>query len=484
MDRILGIWKRLTPNQRMVLVLCALGVVALGALLATWAGHPDYQVLYSGLKPEDGGRIVEKLRSRKVPFQLRDGGATVLVPAQNVYETRLDLATAGLPQSGGVGYEVFDKNNFGMTDFVQKLNYQRALEGELTRTIQGLEEVEQARVHIVIPEPHLYTEERTTPTASVVLKLHGRLNPGQVQGITHLVASSVEGLKPEDITVIDTNGNVLSKGHSESTLAGLSNDQLELQQNVETYLARKVQTMLEGVLGNNHAVVQVSAQLDFDKIESTVEKYDPDNPVVRSEEKNDTQGQTNGEKTTSSVVNYEVSKSVEHIANATGGIRKLSVAVMVDGSYQVDAKGARKYTPRSAEEMTKIQNIVRSAVGIDARRGDELEVANVAFDTSALDEVQKDMKKAQTMGLLTKVGGKLGMLAVGVVLLLFLRSALKGVAGAVRPSSAPEELAEGSQDLVQINRRRMEERISRLARERPQEVALLVRSWMREENPN
>jgi flagellar M-ring protein FliF len=468
----------------MVLGLSLLAVIALGALLATWAGRPDYQVLYTGLKPEDGGRIVDKLRSKKVPFQLRDGGATVLVPAQSVYEMRLDLATAGLPQSGGVGYEVFDKNNFGMTDFVQKLNYQRALEGELTRTIQGLEEVGQVRVHIVIPEAHLYSEEKTSPTASVVLKLNGRLSPGQIQGITRLVGSSVEGLSPENVTIIDTNGNVLSKGHSESSVAGLSNDQLELQQSVESYLGRKVQSMLEEVLGTNRAVVQVSAQLDFEKLDRTVEKFDPDNQVVRSEEKNDSQNQAGGEKTTSSVVNYEVSKTIEHVANAVGGIRKLTVAVMVDGAYQVDAKGARKYVPRTAEELAKIRGIVKNAVGIDSKRGDELEVANVAFDTSALDAVAKDMKKAQTMGMVSKVGGKLGYVVVGVLLLLFLRSAVKGLGGATRPSDAADEVGAAVQDGAQLQRRRMEERISRLARERPQEVALLVRTWMREENPN
>jgi flagellar M-ring protein FliF len=484
MERILAAWKRLSPNQRLALGLSLLAVIALGALIATWAGRPDYQVLYTGLKPEDGGRIVDKLRSKKVPFQLRDGGGTVLVPAQSVYEMRLELATAGLPQAGGVGYEVFDKNNFGMTDFVQKLNYQRALEGELTRTIQSLEEVEQARVHIVIPEQRLYTEERTTPTASVVLKLRGRLSQGQIQGITRLVGSGVEGLKPENVTVIDTNGNVLSKGHSDSSIAGLSTDQLDLQQSVEGYLARKVQTMLEEVLGNNRAVVQVSAQLDFEKIDRTVEKFDPDNQVVRSEERNDTQGQSGGEKTTSSVVNYEVSKSVEHIASSVGGVRRLSVAVMVDGAYQADAKGVRKYTPRTAEELAKIRNIVKNAVGIDAKRGDELEVANVAFDTSALDAVQKDMKKAATMGMVTKVGGKLGYVVVGLVLVLFLRTALKGLGGLSRPVEAEEEPSGAVKDAAQVQRRRMEERISRLARERPQEVALLVRTWMREENPN
>jgi flagellar M-ring protein FliF len=484
MDRLLATWKRLSPNQRMALGLSVLAAIALAALIATWAGRPDFQVLYTGLKPEDGGRIVDKLRSKKVPYQLRDGGGTVLVPAQSVYEMRLELATAGLPQSGGVGYELFDKSNFGMTDFVQKLNYQRALEGELTRTIQGLEEVEQARVHIVIPEAHLYTEEKTSPTSSVVLKLRGRLSPGQIQGITRLVGSSVEGLKPENVTIIDTNGNVLSKGHSENGIAGLSNDQLELQQSVETYLAHKVQSMLEEVLGTNRAVVQVSAQLDFEKIDRTVEKFDPDAQVVRSEEKNDTQGQGGSEKTTSSVVNYEVSKSVEHIANAVGGIRKLSVAVMVDGAYQADAKGVRKYVPRTAEELAKIRGIVRNAVGIDAKRGDELEVANVGFDTSALDAVQKDMKKAQTMGLVTKVGGKLGYVVVGLVLLMFLRSALKGLGGVAQPAEALEESSAEVADTSQMQRRRMEERISRLARERPQEVALLVRAWMREENPD
>ena len=489
MDQLLNVWKRMNPNQRLLAGFSLLGVGALVALLLGWAGRPDYQILYTGLKAEDGGKIVEKLRQRKTPFELRDGGSTVLVPAQSVYETRLSLATDGLPHNGGVGYELFDKTNFGMTDFVQKLNYQRALEGELTRTVQGLDEVEQARIHIVIPEPKLYTEERTSPTASVVLKLRGgaRLSQGQVHGVTHLVASSVEGLKPEDVTIIDTNGNVLSKGHSDGGVAGLSSDQLELQQNVETYLAHKAQSMLDEVLGPNHAVVQVNALLDFEKIDRTTESYDPDNQVVRSEEKNDSQGQGSAnEKTTSSVVNYEISKSVEHVANAVGGIKKLTVAVMVDGVYITDTKGNRTYSARTADELTKIRNIVKNAVGIDAKRGDELAAANVAFDTSTLDAVQKDMKKAETMRLAGKVGGKLGIVVVALVLVVLLRSSFKGVGQTFSPGGAPgaqmEEVTGELETPEQVARRRMEERVARLARERPQEVALLVRAWMREEN--
>lgn len=490
LDSLTRLWGRLNPNQRMMAAFSALGVIAVVALLMTWSGRPDYQVLYTGLKPEDGGKIVDKLRSKKIPFQLRDGGATVMVPSQSVYETRLALATDGLPHAGGVGYELFDKTNFGMTDFVQKLNFQRALEGELTRTIEQLDEVEQARIHIVIPEAKLYTEERTSATASVVLKLRGsgRLSQGQIKGVTHLVASSVEGLKPEDVTIIDTNGNVLSKGHTDGMMAGLSGDQLELQQSVEAYLSRKAQSMLEEVLGPNRAVVQVNALLDFDKIDRTTERYDPDNQVVRSEEKNESSGQTATEKSSSSVVNYEISKTMEHAANAVGGIKKLTVAVMVDGVYgAADKKGARAYSPRSSEEMTKIRSIVKNAVGIEAKRGDELEVANVAFDTSTLDAVQKDMKKAQLGGLASKVAGKAGVAVVVLVLFLMLRTSLKGVGQAfssepMRGVDSEEPINAELETAEQAGRRRIEERVGRLARERPQEVASLVRTWMREGN--
>jgi flagellar M-ring protein FliF len=489
LESLTRIWGRLSPNQKMTAALSALGVAAVAALVLSWAGRPDYQVLYTGLKPEDGGKIVDKLKAKKVPFQLRDGGGTVLVPSQNVYETRLALATDGLPHAGGVGYELFDKTNFGMTDFVQKLNFQRALEGELTRTIEGLDEVEQARIHVVIPEPRLYTEDKTNPTASVVLKLRGggRLGQGQIKGITHLVASSVEGLKPEDVTIIDTNGNVLSKGHSDGGVAGLSSDQLETQQNVETYLSHKAQSMLEEVLGPSRAVVQVNAQLDFDKMDRTTERFDPDNQVVRSEEKNESSGASANEKSSSSVVNYEVTKSVEHLANAAGGVKKLTVAVMVDGSYGApDKKGNRPYTARTPEEMAKIRSIVKNAVGIDAKRGDELEVANVAFDTSTLDAVQKDMKKAAQFGMAGKVVNKAGVAVVILVLFLLLRSSLKGVTQAMGPQLGSGLEVEDARTAEletpdQIARRRIEERVARLARERPQEVATLVRAWMREE---
>ena len=489
LDQALTAWRKLNPNQKLVLGLSVLGVVVATSLILSWAGRPDFQVLYSGLKPEDGGKIVDKLRSRKVPFRLRDGGATVMVPSQSVYETRLSLATEGLPHAGGVGYELFDKTSFGMTDFVQKLNYQRALEGELTRTVEQLEEVEQARIHIVIPEAHLYTEDRSTPTASVVLKMRGggRLSSGQIKGVTHLVASSVEGLRPEDVTILDTGGNVLSKGHSDGLTAGLSGDQLELQQSVESYLSHKAQSMLEEVLGPNRAVVQVNAQLDFEKLDRTVESFDPDRQVIRSEEKNDTQGQSPGEKTTSSVVNYEISKSVDHIASAVGGVKKLTVAVFVDGSYAEGGKaGARKYTPRSEDELAKIRGIVKNAMGVDAKRGDELEVANVAFDTSNLDAVQKDMKKSETLRVAGQVGSKVGIVMVALVLLFFLRSSLRGVGSAFQGQAAlgpgGDEIRSELESPEQLARRRMEERVARLARERPQEVALLVRAWMREEN--
>jgi flagellar M-ring protein FliF len=456
--------------------------------LAVWAGRPQYGILFANLDPADGSAIIDRLRSDKVPYRVQDGGRTILVPEDKVYETRLSMAGNGLPGSG-TGYEILDTNKLGWTDFVQKFQYRRALEGEIARTIQTLQEIQAARVHLVTPEPSLFVSEQKPATASVVLRLKpgAVLNGSHVQGIVHLVSSAVEGLAPECVTVIDTRGNLLSRPSSDPLL-GASSDQIGLTRGVEEQLTGKVQSLLETVLGPGKSVVRIAAEMDYEKAERTVESYDAENPVIRSEQKQD-ESKSDGSRSESSTTNYEISKTVEHRIEPVGRIKRLTASVFVDGTYKSLPKGQKEYVPRGPDEMQKFQNIIKTALGFDATRGDQLTVENIAFDTTSLEQERKEMEQSQRWNLLSALGGRLVTAAVLVVLLLMLMQGLKRMKpSAVGPAGrrvnlqadAPLELLpEGPKEnprLVQIQKK-----VQSLAQENPENVARLLRVWLREE---
>jgi len=350
------------------------------------------RVLFSGLEPQDAAAIVEKLKEQGIPYELSDEGGTIRVPAAQLYDTRLALAAQGLPQKSVVGYEIFDKTSFGMSDFVQKLNYRRALEGELARTISTLEEVEQARVHIVIPERTLFEQEQQKPTASVIVRLKdGRsLSRLNIAGIQHLVASSVEGLEPSAVTVIDQRGRLLSElVPAPTTPAGLTQAQYELQQRVAQDLTTKVQSLLDGVLGAGNAVVRVTAELDFTQLERTREDYDPERQVARSEQtitEQSRSGDTAGPQTqrTNTIVNYEIPRTIERLTTAPGVVKRITAAALINGKPQLIQEGGswkRIVVPRTPEEMEKLTEIIKTAVGYDPSRNDQISVVNIQFDT-------------------------------------------------------------------------------------------------------
>ena len=422
----------------------AVGIVLLASAaifgsLIYWNSTPDYQVLFSNLSQEDAGEMVAKLKEKKIPFELSPGGTSILVPKEKVYDVRLALTAEGLPKGGGVGFEVFDRTSLGTTDFVQKLNYQRAMQGELARTIKQIKEVEQARVHIVTPKESLFVEEQKKPTASVFLKTRSgmSLSSSQVEGIVHLVASAIEGLEPGHITVVDTSGRILSKRNDSSLIGQMSTNQLEYQRNLEEGYKRKIQGMLEEMLGLNKAIARVSADIDFQQVDITEERFDP-NGVVRSEQKNSERSSSNSgvktpdaksenpaEKATSrgrtrtaaepaaktptpapgpfstnqaerqnEIRNFEISKINKHIKNPVGSVKKLSVAVIIDGIYKeaADGKGAPKtkqFTARPPEEMEKLVNIVKTAMGYDEKRGDQIEVISMPFSWAITEEEPK-----------------------------------------------------------------------------------------------
>jgi flagellar M-ring protein FliF len=483
LEQLRALWLKLTINQKVFFLFAIAVAVALIAASVFWAQRPDYVILYSNLKTEDAGKIVDRLRTEKIPYELTDGGRTVLVPSRHVYDMRLNLATEGLPQSSSVGFEIFDHPKLGMTDFMQKLNYQRAMQGELVRTIEQMEEVQQARVHIVVPEQSLFTEQVRQPTASVVLKVSGKgtLNRAHVRGITHLVASSVDGLKPENVTVVDTFGNILAGGSSEDDVTGASSDQLFAQQSVEKYLRKKAQSMLESVLGPGKAIVQVHALLDFQKVNETIERYDDANPVIRSEETIRSTGAEGEASQENTVTNYEISRSLKQVIETSGNIEKLTIAVLVDGKYETGEDGAAQYVSRSNQELDQLAELVKGAVGYDLERGDKIEIANIAFDTVGLEEQRREMDRANRFTYITQIGSKVGMAALILGLLLIVRMFFKRATDVVAVGGRVEGGRMPELDMKQRAANQLEDQLSVLANEKPLDVARLVRTWLKEE---
>lgn len=424
------LFDRLSASQKVsLLALTLLTVIAIIGLLA-WANRPQYTILFTDLSGSDAAKIRDKLQDEKVQYQLQNGGSTILVPSDRVYDLRLQLASEGIPSQPGVGYEIFDRTNLGMSDFVQKLNYRRAFEGELSRTIMSLSEVENARVHLVMPEPALFKEDEKETTASVVSKFKGRMRLGeeQVRGIATLVARSVEGLNPENVTILDSNGNLLSGMKVADVSIGLSSTQLELQHKVEGYLATKAQSMLDGVLSTGRSIVRVSAELDFQKLERTSEVYDPESAVVRSEERQESvsnEADVPPTKEENSLTNYEINKTVEHLVSNGGSIKRLSAAVIVDGTYKPGPDGQSQYTPRSAKEMTALANIVHGALGLREDRGDVLEISNIAFDKESFAEQTSTWAAVEKKDMIISLLPKAILGIVLIALLLMIRGFLK-----------------------------------------------------------
>ena len=476
LNRLLEPFLALPPGRRwLVGVVVGLSLVAFAALIVV-ANKTDYRPLFANLTSEDAGEIVKKLKEQKVPFQLSSDGKAILVPSDKVYELRLSLASEGLPQGGGVGYEIFDRKNFGVTEFVQKLNYQRALQGELSRTISQLAGVEQARVHLVIPEKSLFKENEKPATASIVLRLKGNraLRESDVQGIVHLVASSVEGLDAEHVTVLDGRGKILSKSGASDLSSKMSAGMQEIQRNYEKNLEERLQTLLDKVVGSGRSAARVSATFNFKQVEKFEERYDPEAAAVRSEQRSEEKGgasqiaagipgtQSNlgrsgavqggtvgGGSKNDETLNYEVSRSTARIVEPVGALDKVSVAILVDGKYETPAgakEGAAakaKYAPRTPEELQKIEALVKSSVGFNAERGDQVAVANIPFqETGEMAPLEKEAWWNQpiVMGLAKNL-----LIAAGFLALLFLvirplmRTIRSGIPTTFAPLDTPED---------------------------------------------
>lgn len=393
-QQLLKIFNKFTIQQKFIIGAVLLASVLIFGIIFIFLNEPNYSTLYSNLNEQDASKVIDYLNSQKISYELVDNGRTITVPKNKLYEVRLSLAAKGIPNSGISGYEIFDKNTMGMSEFMQKLNFKRALEGELARTIMQQEEVEGARVLIVLPEKTIFKAEEKQPKASVVVKLvkGTSLSSGNITAITNLVANSVEGLTPENVTLIDTRGRLLSK-KTDDEQSPINTKQYEIKQSVEKYLTNKAQSILNQVIGFGNSTVQVNADFNFDQVEKTMETYDPESQVAISEQttKNENAGKTVSDTTVessqSNTINYEINKTVQKVISGTGNINRLSIAVVVNDIEKEVKKGDKTetvYEPRSPEQMKKLENIIKNAVGLDLDRGDQISIVNIPFATKEI----------------------------------------------------------------------------------------------------
>jgi len=502
----------------------ALSLVALALasllVMSLWLKAPDYQLLYANLSQEDAGAIVEKLKNQKIPYEVSNGGRTIRVASDMIHETRLQLAGEGLPEGSDVGLEMFEDTPLGMTDFIQKINFQRALQGELTRTIKTLDAVAQVRVHLVIPKDNLFRKQKPKGKASITLKLKSgkSLSEGQIQGIVHLVSASVGSIEASNVVIVDVNGNLLSGGKEPSEGAMMSTSNFKHKLRVQKELQAKIIKMLEDALGSGKVIAKISTDLDFEQVERTEEIFDPDSQVVRSEnqisessvgsippggipgvqalvpsgeDSGSGAGQAAQRNKSNAVFNYEINKEVRRISKPVGEITKLSVAVMIDGTMAGDPA---EYQARTPEEMAKYLQMVQSAVGFDAERGDVVQVENIQFDHSQLDKEKAEIESAEQIDLALEVG----KLVLGLIFLIMfftrvIRPIITWMTTTVEVIPQTEQLGVADNNPADEETRRLSDMethadkirksVNEFVSQDPKYTAGVIRKWMREKAP-
>lgn len=505
---------KVMPLSKKISMVLMLGLVVAGfALMFSWVNRIDYQILYSNISEEDASSIVSKLKEQRIPYKLEGGGTLIMVPADKVYETRLVMAGERLPRGGNVGFEIFDQTSFGTTEFVQRLNYQRALQGELSRTIGEFREVDHARVLIVLPKDSLFIEDTRPSSASVLLKLRSNLSQDKVAGIVHIVASAVEGLTPEQVTVVDTNGRVLFKGPHQGDQAALFTSN---KREVEGKTAGRIQSMLEGIVGKGKAIVRVSAEIDFDQIDLSEEKYDPDNIVVRSRQRKVESSEKGGRNATATalntgqaripsqgseastrsqkedeVVNYEINKVTRRVIKPSGTVTRLSVAAVVDGTYDIitaeDGSKTKKYIPRSPKELEEFENIVKKAMGYNADREDQIQMSCFPLSVSTIMEgvpVEGVVETGWMAYGRQYIKPAINFLLVIVIFLFVVRPLLKSArgiftTGASRILPATHEGLE-SASLPELEAKSMREKTVIVAKKDVDRTQQVLRGWLGE----
>ncbi|MBU8922777.1 MAG: flagellar M-ring protein FliF [Bacteroidales bacterium] len=486
LGRFQGAWDSFSFSQKIVLSGIILAVIISLIVFTAWLRKPSYSVLFSDLDMSSAGEVTQELEQLGVEYKVTRGGTTVLVTSERVAELRVNLASSGVMQGGQTTYKIFDDQDFSVTDFVQNVNYKRAMEGELARTISGLTVVEKARVHLVFPKQSIFKGQGQEATASVIVKLkRGQvLSKDQIVGITNIISNSVEGLETGKVSIIDQTGRPLTSNSGDEGV-GLLNAQIEIQRTLEQYLSGKAQQMLEAVLGAGRAVVQVNADVDFRAVETTREVFDPQS-VVRSEVTSEESNTQEGSNSESVQTNYDINRTIETIVEGGGGIKQLTIAASLDGHYETAEDGTRQYKPLTGQELTELEGIIKNAVGFDPGRNDVINVVNFQFQSLDLLDTSLD---TPIMEWLPGIIGKVVTIAILVLLFLLFRKHVGSMfagGGGFRAFSPANVLrgsggASGANIAPLSNELSLEERTREISRNDPDQVAKLVQTWMAED---
>ena len=515
---MLNAFTHLPIREKLGLLTGFAALAAIGVASWMWGSTPEYRMLYGNLSDRDGGAIIASLTQMNIPYRFSESGGAIMVPAAQVHDTRLRIASQGLPKGSLVGFESMETQKFGQTQFQEQINYQRALEGELARSIQSLAAVQGARVHLAIPKPSVFLREQNKPTASVLLSLHpGRtLERTQVAGIVHLISSSVPELSPRAVSVLDQAGNLLSARND----SGIDLDpaQLAFISQIEAGHARRIQEILEPVVGRGNVHAQVSAEVDFSQSESTAESYRPnqnaDAAAVRNQQTNESsdagapppqgvpgaasnqpgaQGPAGASAALGakagrreSATSYELDRTVRHVRQPVGMVKRLSAAVVINHRKIVDAEGKSSLTALPADEMTQLTALTKEAMGFNTNRGDSVNVANAPFNIEAREATPEIAlwQQPENIALAREVGKALAI-AVLILYLLFgiVRPFFKQVNESLATAAiAPQlEALPGSINVEAGAPDNLQDTARALARQDPKIVASVVRNWVSKE---
>lgn len=535
MQGLVSFLKGLGASRLMAMIAVTAALIGFFGFVIMRVTTPQLTTLFTDLSFEDSSAIIKDLDRQAIPYEIRNDGAVIMVPKDKVTRLRMKLAEGGLPKGGGVGYEIFDKSDaLGTTSFVQNINHLRALEGELARTIRAIDRVQAARVHLVLPERPLFSRETPEPSASIVVRVRGALEPQQIRAIRHLVASAVNGLKPQRVSIVDEAGQLLADGAGSSTDVDNSIAD-ERRAGFEKRIRSEVESIVSSVVGAGRARVQLSADFDYNKVTQTSDKFDPEGRVLRSSQtreessltadnsgqvtvNNELPGNQNNNnaaaardqsKKTEETNNYEISRTTKTEVTEAGRVNRISVAVLVDGNYTKDEKGELVYKERSKEELDRIAALVRSAIGFDQKRGDQVEVVNLKFA-----EAPATVPLAEPTGLLGMLqftkDDVMYVIELGVMMLLSLVVLFMVIRPLVKRILASEEVAaltgnsvpaltDGSGedatallpggtaqmiDVAQVQGQvhaQSVHRVGELAERNPNETATIVRQWLSEQ---
>ena len=525
---------RTTGGRKILMMLGVAAVVAVMGAVWMWGQQPDYRVLFSNFSDRDGGAIVAELEKMNIPYKFAEGGGAVLVPASHVYDARLKLASQGLPKGGNVGFELMENQKLGSSQFIERVNFQRAMEGELARSIESVASVQAARVHLAMPKDSVFVSEQKAPTASVLLNLHpGRtLDTQQVSAIVHLVASSVPELPVKNVTIVDQNGNLLSETGKPASINGMDPSQIKYVQDLQQSITKRIESIITPIVGPNNVRAEATADVDFSRSEQAVESYKPNQTpeamVIRSQQTSESTnggagaggvpgaltnqppapatapitaaapaagaGQAASPNTSirkDATVNYEIDKTIQYVQQGSGGLKRLSVAVVVNYKKTTDKAGKVSMKPLSEAETTQITNLVKEAMGFNQERGDTLNVVNSPFATTEQEAIPElPLWKEPGNIQMAKDAGKYLLMAI-VLLLLYLRMLkplLKKISEApLLPPPGPNPDvhvqigANGEAMSLPSGQRNYQDNLSRaqkMASEDPRVVANIVKTWV------